>query len=62
MIYSDRGFLYHLAGDMKNARKDLLLASELKPYDLENKRRLALTDSRIPMLKKLHSEQKFAKR
>ena len=60
MIYSDRGFLYHLAGDMKNARKDLLLASELKPYDLENKRRLSLTDSRIPMLKKLHSEQKFA--
>jgi len=59
MIYSDRGFLYHLAGDMKNARKDLLLAFELKPYDLENKRRLALTDSRIPMLKKLHSNLKF---
>ena len=59
MIHSDRGFLHHLAGDIKNARKDLLLALELKPYDLENKRRLALTDSRIPMLKELHSKLKF---
>ena len=59
MVHSDRGFLHHLAGDMKNARKDLLLAYELKPYDLENRRRLALTDSRIPMLKELHSKLKF---
>ena len=59
MVYSDRGFLYHLADDIKNARKDLLLAFELKPYDLENKRRLALTDSRIPMLEELHSKLKF---
>ena len=59
MIHSDRGFLHHLASDMKNARKDLLLAYELKPYDLENRRRLALTDSRIPMLKELHSKLKF---
>ena len=55
MVYSDRGFLYHLAGDIENAKKDLLLAFDLKPYALENRRRLALTDSRISSLEELHS-------
>ena len=59
MVYSDRGSLYFTLGDIENARKDLMMAYKIKPYDLETKRRISLLDERVTKIKELADECRF---
>ena len=59
MVYKDRGNLHFMASNIANAKKDLMAALEINPFDTETIRRLALTDDRVIELTKLHSEQKY---
>jgi tetratricopeptide (TPR) repeat protein len=59
MVYADRGWLYYMMGDIKNATNDLIKSFTINPYDLETKKRLARLDPRIDQVKLLCDEKSF---
>ena len=59
MVYADRGWLYYMMGDVKNATKDLIKSLSINPYDMETKKRLALLDPRVDQVKLLCDEKSF---
>ena len=59
MVYADRGWLYYMMGDIKNATKDLIKSLSINPYDMETKKRLALLDPRVDEIKLLCDKKSF---
>ena len=59
MVYADRGWLYYMMGDVKNATNDLIKSLSINPYDIETKKRLARLDPRIDQVKLLCDEKSF---
>ena len=59
MVYADRGWLYYMMGDVKNATKDLIKSFTINPYDMETKKRLAILDPRVDEIKLLCDEKSF---
>ena len=59
MVYADRGWLYYMMGDVKNATKDLIKSLSINPYDMETKKRLAILDPRVDEIKLLCDEKSF---
>ena len=59
MVYADRGWLYYMMDDIKNATNDLMKSLSINPYDLETKKRLAILDPRVDQVKLLCDEKSF---
>jgi len=59
MVYADRGWLYYMMGDVKNATIDLIKSFTINPYDMETKKRLAILDPRVDQVKLLCDERSF---
>jgi tetratricopeptide (TPR) repeat protein len=59
MVYADRGWLYYMMGDVKNATKDLIKSFTINPHDMETKKRLARLDPRIDQIKLLCDKKSF---
>jgi tetratricopeptide (TPR) repeat protein len=59
MVYADRGWLYYMMGDVKNATNDLIKSLSINPYDMETKKRLAMIDPRVDQVKLLCDEKSF---